>query len=93
MEVIPRTFRDKKGLATLLLLMFILPLGMGMVQPSEFAPWSAPATSGSGEDAPTQPWPQYMGSSNKNGTMPDHAPGGGPGNGEVANVTIVMPCL
>ena len=89
MEAIPRTFRDKKGLAILLLLMFVLPLGMGMIQPSEFAPLSAPASTGSGEDAPVQPWPQYMGSSNKNGTMPAHAPGGGPGNGEVANVTVL----
>jgi uncharacterized membrane protein len=89
MEAIPRTFRDKKGLAILLILMFILPLGMGMIQPSEFASIPSPASTGSGEDAPVQPWPQYMGSSNKNGSMPAHAPGGGPGQGEVGNVTVL----
>lgn len=89
MEAIPRTFRDTKGLATLLLLMFLLPLGTGMVQPAAMAPLATPSPAGNGEDAPPQPWPQYMGSANKNGTMPDHAPGGGPGNGEVANVTVL----
>lgn len=34
-----------------------------------------------------QPWPQYMGVATRNGSMPAHGPNGGPGQGEVANVT------
>jgi hypothetical protein len=34
-----------------------------------------------------QPWPQFMGVSTRNGTMPAHGPDGGPGLGAVADVT------
>ena len=89
MEAPTRTLWDAKGVATLLLLMFLLPLGMGLVQPEALPLPPAASGAGEGDDAPTQPWPQYMGSANKNGTMPDHAPTGGPGMDAVSNVSVL----
>ena len=89
MEAPTRTLWDAKGVATLLLLMFLLPLGMGLVQPEALPLPPAASGAGEGDDAPTQPWPQYMGSANKNGTMPDHATTGGPGMDAVSNVSVL----
>ena len=89
MEAPSRPLRDAKGVATLLLLMFLLPLGMGLVQPQALPSMLHPSAVEEGAEAPAQPWPQYMGSANKNGSMPLHAPGGGPGMGSVANVSVL----
>ncbi|MEC7279561.1 MAG: hypothetical protein VXV98_05920, partial [Candidatus Thermoplasmatota archaeon] len=89
MEAPSRSLWDAKGVATLLLLMFLLPLGMGLVQPEALPMPHAANGAGEEGEAPTQPWPQYMGSANKNGTMPDHAPTGGPGMDAVSNVTVL----
>lgn len=89
MDAPPRSLWDGKGVATLLLLMFLLPLGMGLVQPPELPLQVAPSATGESDEAPLQPWPQYMGSANKNGTMPHHAPTGGPGMGSVSNVSVL----
>ena len=79
----------RKGGGNLLLLMFLLPLGMGLVQPQALPSMLQPSAVEEGAEAPAQPWPQYMGSANKNGSMPLHAPGGGPGMGSVANVSVL----
>ena len=76
-------------MAVMLLLVFLLPLGVGLVQPLESRPPMFPSGSADEGEAPNQPWPQYMGSANKNGTMPDHAPSGGPGAGSVSNVSVL----
>ena len=89
MEANPRSSWNGKGVATLLLLTFLLPLGIGLVQPQAFEGQSPIFPAGSGDEAPTQPWPQYMKNANKNGTMPLHAIDGGPGTGSVDNVTVL----
>ena len=46
MDAPPRSLWDGKGVATLLLLMFLLPLGMGLVQPPELPLQVAPSATG-----------------------------------------------
>ena len=89
MDTPSRSWWDAKGVAFLLLLMFLLPLSMGLVQPQALPVAMQSAGASEADNAPPQPWAQYMGSANRNGSMPDHAPTGGPGMGSVDNVSVL----
>ena len=89
MEGVLRPSGNGKGVAITLLLTFLLPLAIGLVQPPQLPDTPTQFPAGDGASAPDQPWPQFMRSANKNGSMPDHAPDGGPGTGTVSNVSIL----
>ncbi|DAC09122.1 MAG TPA: hypothetical protein D7I09_06645, partial [Candidatus Poseidoniales archaeon] len=77
MESVLRPSGNGKGVAIGLLLTFLLPLAIGLVQPPQLPDTPTPFPAGDGASAPDQPWPQFMRSANKNGSMLDHLPGRG----------------
>ena len=85
------TLRAKEqAIVCTLLLMLLLQPFMGVVshgvEPLQAVKWQA-NTEGM-NDVP-QPWPQFMGSATRNGSMPAHGPDGGPGQGAVENVSVL----
>ncbi|MDP6200552.1 MAG: hypothetical protein QF531_07225, partial [Candidatus Poseidonia sp.] len=72
------------SLVILMLLMVMTPLQT----PIDFDQVNvSPSSSGAPWDAYGQPWAQYARTPTHNQTIPDHGPDGGPGEGNVSDVT------
>mgnify|MGYP001166819099 FL=1 len=82
-------WQTKRALS-LVILLVMTPL-LNLADPSEITIFSDSHNSSYTAENPwnpqSQPWAQYSGVPTHNGTMPAHSPSGGPGLGDVANVT------
>jgi hypothetical protein len=75
------------SLTLLLLLVLFTPLSIPTHFVSDEAP--RPSSHQSTWDGYQQPWAQYARTPTHNQTMPPHGPDGGPGNGNVSDVTVL----